>query len=106
MLRRFRPLDGPAICLPDRPRQRPDWPRAPHHDCPWLAQACPGASGADQATYTDRTVSWICPDDPTHPTYTMFPVTRVKKPVGCPICRKKKPAASTRQMPALASEAA
>lgn len=43
-----------------------------------------------KATY-DKAVVWNCRDDPTHPTYKMSPVTRAKKPVGCPICRKKKP---------------
>lgn len=37
----------------------------------------------------DKTVRWICPDDPEHPAYRMSPFTRAKLPVGCPLCRRK-----------------
>lgn len=40
-----------------------------------------------KATYA-KAVRWRCANDPTHPTYRMAPVTRAKKAVGCPICRK------------------
>jgi hypothetical protein len=49
-----------------------------------------------EATY-DRTVSWLCRDDPTHPAYRMSPGTRVAMPVGCPICRKKRDRAGAKQ---------
>ncbi len=41
-----------------------------------------------KATY-DKTVSWICPDDPEHPPYRMSPFTRGKMAVGCALCRRK-----------------
>lgn len=41
-----------------------------------------------KATY-DRTVSWICPDDPEHPPYPMSPLTRAKMPIGCKFCRAR-----------------
>jgi len=41
-----------------------------------------------KATY-DKTVRWICPDDPEHLPYRMSPFTRAKVPVGCPLCRRK-----------------
>jgi hypothetical protein len=41
-----------------------------------------------KATY-DKTVRWICPDDPAHPAYRMSPFTRAKLPFGCPLCRRK-----------------
>jgi hypothetical protein len=44
-----------------------------------------------KATY-DKAVFWKCRDDPTHPSYKMSVATRRKKPVGCPICRQRKPA--------------
>jgi len=37
----------------------------------------------------DRTVSWVCRDDPGHPPYRMSPFTRAKVPVGCPLCRRR-----------------
>ncbi len=42
-----------------------------------------------KATY-GKAVSWRCRDDPTHPPYRMSPFARAKRPVGCPICRKKR----------------
>ena len=48
-----------------------------------------------KATY-DKTVRWVCPDDPEHPPYRMSPFTRAKMPVGCPLCRRRARATMTR----------
>lgn len=52
------------------------------------AANAPLRPGKNKATY-DKTVSWICPDEPEHPPYRMSPFTRAKLPVGCPLCRRK-----------------
>ena len=41
-----------------------------------------------KSTY-DKTVGRICPDDPEHPPYRMSPFTRIKRPVGCTLCRRR-----------------
>ena len=46
-----------------------------------------------KATY-DKTVGWICPDDPEHPPYRMSPFTRARREVGCSLCRRTKAAAA------------
>lgn len=45
----------------------------------------------------DRAVSWVCRDDPGHPSYRMSPFTRAKVPVGCPLCRRRQRSAMARR---------
>jgi hypothetical protein len=44
-----------------------------------------------KATY-DKSVTWRCREDASHPPYKMSPLTRAKRLAGCPICRQKRPA--------------
>jgi hypothetical protein len=48
----------------------------------------------------NRTAIWHCPDFPgVHPDYPMSPRTRVKRDLGCPICRQLRSAARRRGAP-------
>lgn len=64
--------------------------------CEWdTAANAPLRPERIKATY-DRTVCWRCPEDPEHPLYRMSPVTRGKRSIGCPLCRKKAAASDAR----------
>lgn len=69
----------------------------------WDAEAnAPLRTDRIKATY-DKAVTWRCRDDPTHPRYRMSPFARAKKPPGCPICRKRKPAAAAPEAASIAA---
>lgn len=37
----------------------------------------------------DKTVGWVCPDDPEHPPYRMSPLTRSRREIGCSLCARR-----------------